>query len=541
MIQDISRGEIKIPAFQRGFVWDQQKILDLLDSIYNDYPIGSILLWNSLERLKSVRNIAGFRLPDTPPNYPVNYVLDGQQRLSAIFGVFTQDRELDPASEASSFEPKMFDVYFDLRSEKFVPATQVADEFDGLPIFMEMEQTKSKSRYLRLSTLFRPTELLRQYNRIDPDLQDLAARLHSKFSNYEIPVVTIADRSKEEVGTIFERINNTGEPLTTLDLMIAWTWSEEFHLGDLIKDINSTLEHENFGKIDDKRMLQCIGALVGGSARTEDIQKLNAKSVRAVIPKLEESLRRSIDFLRNTYNVYSERMLPQSHQLVPLVYFFAQVKYPDQSQARHINRWFWGSSFATRYSGATDTRLNEDIAYFKAVAKGEYGGLRDHLQGIGLFTFRNYRYSLNSPITRAYLLLLAQRSPRDLLYGNPVPIDKALASLNQKELHHVFPRDYLIGKGMGRDADNLCNICLLPAHVNKEISNRPPSDYLFGNSPTERLLVVASRKVTDPKIRAEVLASNLLPEDSELYLEDKYEEFLARRNELSLSYLNELT
>ncbi len=46
LMRRIEDGDIKIPAFQRGYVWNQQQVIDILDSIYNDYPIGSILLWN---------------------------------------------------------------------------------------------------------------------------------------------------------------------------------------------------------------------------------------------------------------------------------------------------------------------------------------------------------------------------------------------------------------------------------------------------------------------------------------------------------------
>ena len=78
LIGRIEEGDIKIPAFQRGFVWNQDQVVSLIDSIYNEYPIGSILLWNSHERLKSTRNIGGFLIPPREPEYPVNYVLDGQ-------------------------------------------------------------------------------------------------------------------------------------------------------------------------------------------------------------------------------------------------------------------------------------------------------------------------------------------------------------------------------------------------------------------------------------------------------------------------------
>ncbi len=120
LLNRIEEGDIKIPAFQRGFVWNQEQVIDLMDSIYNDYPIGSILLWNSLERLKSTKNIAGFEIPEREPQYPVNYVLDGQQRLSAIFAVFCKNRSIIDESDEYSIDPETFEIYFNLDDNSFV-------------------------------------------------------------------------------------------------------------------------------------------------------------------------------------------------------------------------------------------------------------------------------------------------------------------------------------------------------------------------------------------------------------------------------------
>src|SRR5690625_6339089 len=84
----ILEGEIKIPPFQRQFVWKIEQVIELLDSIYNDYPIGSILLWETNENLPSNRNIGGYELPQSKDEYPINYILDGQQRVTSIFSVF---------------------------------------------------------------------------------------------------------------------------------------------------------------------------------------------------------------------------------------------------------------------------------------------------------------------------------------------------------------------------------------------------------------------------------------------------------------------
>src|ERR1700722_12503766 len=121
LLADVAKGNIKIPVFQREFVWKDDQIISLLDSIYRGYPVGSLLLWSTKERLKHERNVGGFNLPDTPADYPVNYVLDGQQRLTTLYGVFHSDSSSTDTELATRFS-----VSFLPSSEEFVHAS-VAD------------------------------------------------------------------------------------------------------------------------------------------------------------------------------------------------------------------------------------------------------------------------------------------------------------------------------------------------------------------------------------------------------------------------------
>ena len=85
LISDIQKGLIKIPQFQRDFVWDLTKSANLMDSIIKGYPIGTFIFWKTKERLRSIRNIGGIELPDPIPGDFVYFVLDGQQRLTSLF------------------------------------------------------------------------------------------------------------------------------------------------------------------------------------------------------------------------------------------------------------------------------------------------------------------------------------------------------------------------------------------------------------------------------------------------------------------------
>src|SRR5438105_4769202 len=113
----VPRGQIRIPAFQRGFVWDADQVAFLMDSIYKQYPFGSLLLWRTREQLQFERDLGPFRLPERDPDYPIDYVLDGQQRLTSIFGVF--QTEIAPDQDVA-----WLDVYFDLAAEVDAQETQ---------------------------------------------------------------------------------------------------------------------------------------------------------------------------------------------------------------------------------------------------------------------------------------------------------------------------------------------------------------------------------------------------------------------------------
>ena len=89
LINDIKRGYIKIPQFQRDFIWSKEKAASLMDSILKGYPIGTMILWKTKETLRSIRNLGGINLPETPAGDFIQYVLDGQQRLTSIFATLS--------------------------------------------------------------------------------------------------------------------------------------------------------------------------------------------------------------------------------------------------------------------------------------------------------------------------------------------------------------------------------------------------------------------------------------------------------------------
>lgn len=171
--------------------------MSLLDSIYRGYPVGSLLLWSTKERLKHERNVGGFVLPATPEDYPVNYVLDGQQRLTTLYGVVHSDA--DTADEELA---RRFSVCFIPETEQFAHESVAPSEGS-----------------INLRNILDTTRLLSELARFSADAHKKIAALTERFKDYEFPVVTIKDRSNQEVCRLFQRINSSGTSLSTLELL----------------------------------------------------------------------------------------------------------------------------------------------------------------------------------------------------------------------------------------------------------------------------------------------------------------------------------
>jgi len=511
LLTNMEEGEIKLPAFQRGFVWKQGQVLDLLDSIANDYPIGTILLWNSYEKLRSTRNIGGFLIPERDPKLPVQYVLDGQQRLTAIYALFCRNRRIDSGLDKYKIDPAIFDISYDLDERKFV-----ADQ-----------ELISSHSSLKLSSLFNSEEfhqITKSFSR--PHLQ-AAISLQSQFQNYEVPVVVTSKKEKGDIGIIFERINNTATRLSTLDLMVAWTWSDDFHLKEKLDDILEILDQKGFGDTDEKIILQCLSAFIKKTTKTKDILSLDPAVVKNNIDRLRESLEKAIDFLSTELNVISSDFLPQSHQLIPFTYFFSCVEKPSAAQNKILKRWFWRTSFSLRYQGATDIRLNQDILFFDQIVDGHFDGLDKYSPTLSELALTTPVFSKTNVYTRSLLLLLAQKKPLDLMNSRKIDLGKALSKFNRKEYHHIFPQAYLRERGVpDTKINSICNFCFLPADSNKKITSKAPSDYIFNLLPQDHF--------------DEILVSNVMPLKRTIYKKDDYNTFLNERAKLILEFLQTL-
>lgn len=285
LIDRVERGEIRIPAFQRGFVWDAERISFLMDSIHKGYPFGSVILWQTRERLKTERQLGPFQLPDPEDNFPINYVLDGQQRLTSIFGTFQTD--LTP--EGSEGWPT---VYFDFAADVDLQESQFIILEDGL--------VANPKRHFPINTFFNTTE----YRKATRDLSDaeveIIDKVQSNFKEAKIPTQDIVTDNRGKVAIVFERVNRLGVELDVLQLLSAWTWSEDFDLQKKFEELAEVLAPFGFGEVgaDSNLLLRCCSAIIAGDAAPSTLMNMNGAEVRERFDEISNGIQGAIDFVK---------------------------------------------------------------------------------------------------------------------------------------------------------------------------------------------------------------------------------------------------
>ena len=514
----IKDGDIKIPAFQRGYVWKQEQIIELLESIVNEYPVGSVLLWEVTEKnkLKCSRNIAGYSLPEKSDDYPIHYVLDGQQRISSIFGVFSDSTSQDTHSKQYNPNTDIFEIYYDFKESKFLPKKEV--DLSCKHIFYLRNLLNNKHLLAAASA-----------DKFDQNYMDALQDLQSKFLNYEIPVVTIKNRDRADVAKIFERINNTGTKLNLVDLMTAWTWTEDFHLLDAANDLQQELNEKGFGKLSYKLILQIASSIISKSTTTDSILNIEGISFRNSWDEICESIRRCIDFLSTELNCRNIDFLPFNQQVVPLCYFFSINSKQNPEQVKNIKRWFWATSFSDRYStGRTTSKMDYDLSVMNLINEEDFTAVDKYSYTVTTQELIQTQFSKTNPLTRSMLLLMAQSSPIDLISGKKIDLESALSNYNRKEYHHVFPNAYLSKlEQIKSKRFSLMNFCFLTSSSNKSISSKKPSEYF--------------EEMVSKENFSQIMESNLLPGKREIYTNNDFEEFLKTRATTVMSKIDVIT
>lgn len=472
ILEHVRRGQLRIPAFQRGFVWDADRIAYLMDSIHRKFPIGSLLLWRTKEQLKGDRMLGPFELPAPEVDYPIDYILDGQQRVTSIFGVFQHELEKDSSISWT-------DIFFDMVSD----ASAQDSRFLAL-----QESDVDPARHFPLNAFFNTSVYGKTVRALDDESAELIDKVRESFQIARIPFDSTDTTDRSTVAIIFERVNRQGIELDTFQLLTAWTWSEEFQLQEQFSELSEEVRPFGFGEIGDdvNLLLRCCSAILTGDASPNALMSINGEEFRKNFDKISNGIKYAIDYLKMNFGVQKVANLPFSTLIVPLSVYFAVSGTVESTMSNDhrkvINRWFWKSSFSKRYSSGVLRNLKTDIEEIIKLKDGQDSALGAFPFEISEDFFLNNVFGIGNVNSKSFILLLASKGPRSLISGQPIDLAQRVKPANRNEYHHLMPRKYLAdsnqASGSGQFADSaLANMAFLNRSENRDLGGEAPSGY----------------------------------------------------------------
>jgi hypothetical protein len=506
LINDIKAGQIKIPQFQRDFVWSIQKSAALTDSIVKGYPVGTFIFWATKERLRHVRDIGSEALPPTKDGETASYVLDGQQRITSLYATLKGLHVTRESGQIDDFSK----VYIDLDAPT-----------DEQIVVTDVSHKKDKT-YIRLTDLlYGGLTSLASY---DPCYHGKLEEYKRRIESYDFPVIEVRDVPIDVATEIFTRINVGGTPLTLFEIMVAKTYDEarEFDLSQKFDDLVERLEPLNYETISDAIVLQLISLILKKECKKQIILKIGKKEFIDTWPAAIGALEQSIEYFRNRYGILVSALLPYNALLVPFAYyFFNHPDNPSAVQRKYLEDFFWRVSLGGRYSSSVESKLAQDMRRIDEILQDRSPGYDWSVDISPDFILDNGWFNTGRSFVKAILCLYAHRAPKSFKDNSLVNISNNwLKQSNSKNYHHFFPKSYLAKKGEDDlRINNVVNITIVDDYLNKrEIGAKSPSRYMKSFAKENDEIV-------------ETMKTHLIDDfDSFGIWSDGYDEFLAMRS-----------
>lgn len=511
VLGEIERGVLRIPRFQRDYVWERTRVAKLFDSIYREMPIGSFFLWITSSKYRNLyKDIPALKLPKPDEYEPIKMILDGQQRLTSLYVVV-----------------KGFELCFDGGSPK--DYKKVCFDLDTEQFFV-VKRNEDKERIISVWRFFEREGENEIYDNLTKERKEKFRKCQRLITNYPVSIVEVRDKELEDAITIFERINQGGKRLGLFDLVVASTWSENFDLKVKTNELNQKLKNRGFGKIDEEIISQTLSLVSSGHCTRSFQLQLTNKDIKKYWDIIEDGILLAIDFLRDNLGVKIYDFIPYPSIIAMVSYLFAKQDRRSLSanQSSFVKEWFWKTAFSQRYGASSLTVMGDDIKkYFEPLLSNKLVELKllislsfNDIKGIQIYT--------RSAVKNAIFCLLAIQQPRHFRNGSIITLDRQICSeYNNHEKHHIFPKAFLKQNSI-KQSRLLLNFAFIPSELNKEISKEKPNKYF-------RLYKEDNRNFE------ETMKSHFIPfkEHSAIW-SDNYEKFIDQRGQLIYEKIKKL-
>lgn len=579
LLLGIDEGKIALPEFQRDWVWEPENTRELLISVSQAFPAGSLLSLRTAKKTFQTRYFAETEI--STGRDPERIILDGQQRLTALYQTLQSKKGVKKDKERFFFYVSLGKL---LDGESIEDALFYVDNSkkvkDGKEVLFELnsKEEEFENKCLPLNCILHDDyriwrkEFIRYYRnngmseKEADEFDDKIEKVHKEFiepiQNYEFPMIELHPETPlKAVCHIFEKVNTTGVTLTVFELLTAILWPQDIDLRKKWKNTKeklSELPNMEGIDIDNVTFLQTLSLLstyakkmakpdkrVAVSCKRDDLLEISAGNIEDYWDRAFSGYKETARILFEN-GVYSNKILPYKTMLAPLAAICAQLiidKGGIKSDTIYtkIKQWYWRSVFTWRYSSGAESKSAQD---FLQVMNWINGG--DIPDSVRHYEFNEeILYEITTVRNAAYsgiLCLLLKNRPLDFKSG--FEITTQLYHDHGIEHHHIFPSKYL-EKGIPdleqRKVNCILNKTLIDASTNRSVGAKPPSEYL---PIIERDLESNS---LDNVLKSHYIDESLLRkspekfenEDDHKRLSNLYNEFLEKRREAIMKLIQE--
>jgi len=512
ILDKIDSGSIALPVFQRGYVWTRKQVSDLFNSLYKDYPVGSLLIWETASPDVQTRGEI------TSPLTSRQILLDGQQRITSLYGVIRGKEPPFFDGNAHAFQ----NLRFHMEDEVFEFYQPVKMQND--PRWIDVTELFSKG-YPGIKPII---EQLQERGIDSNNWDKLMILLNLVESDIHVDYVTGADKTIEEVVNIFDKVNSGGTKLTQGDLALAKICSE---WAEARENMQSKLLKWKTNGYDFNMdwLLRITNVIITGRAHFVHMHKVTPAQVQNGLERAEKYIDQALAMIKGGLGLDHNQVL-FAKMAFPVFIAFLDKQNGDLSseQRNKLLYWYAHTGMWGRYSTSPESTVETDIGVIQNTsADDSIDRLLENLRrwrGSLRIEPRNFHGSTRR--SRFYSVLYMMTSlgeTRDLCNGQL--LKNQLGQKKQLDLHHIFPTSLLQRRGYDTKLRNaLANFCFLTKESHQEIRHRHPIDYL--EEMAEKF--------------PGTLESQWIPMQNDLWDIRNYDEFLSYRKQLLAEAANHL-
>lgn len=395
IVADIEAEKIGIPIFQRSYVWTEDKVIDLFDSINKGYPIGAIVLWGKDGKPMKRREFLSDAILEEKAN--VYYVLDGRQRLTTFFGCISKNpHKLDIFKLAYNIKEDAFEYTvkseYPVRNSDFL--IQISDIFDTFTLIGILQD---------LSVKYQGSE-----KNLNVFLNN-AKRLNSKLQEYQIVQIMLDYCDLDEANIVFSRINSKGTKIKKAEMLQAVNYQDGLQLlADEIQQIQESLVIYNFDRLSQDDILNCFFKFVNKDFYSMTFKDMESLDLISHLEDVKDTVIRTAEFLYKDCGVVDIKLLPYSRQFILLTFFFKEHRYPDAYDRRELRKWFYYTTYNTLFQNSSLANIRRIAKRFDAFVNMDKSTPIEYNRIIFSPEY-NFRLSLQSARSKYLILAMLNR------------------------------------------------------------------------------------------------------------------------------------